>query len=171
MCSGCGVTLTTPDSSAGKRAKCPKCGGAIQIPDVQQEEIYEAESSLFSGLSEDEMTSGSVVSDERKPCPACGEMIVRDAVKCRYCGEIFDATLKKQEQKRQKKSTAAIEGEEMTTGDWVVAILCSGIGCIAGIVWMIQGKPKGKKMLMVSLAVQGFWVIVQVIAASMSQGR
>ena len=27
----------------------------------------------------------------------------------------------------------------------IVAILCSGIGCVDGIVWMIQGKPKGKR--------------------------
>ncbi len=169
LCSGCGVTLTTPDSSAGKHAKCPKCGGAIQIPSVQQEEIYEAESSPFSGLSAEEMTSGTVSEDERKPCPACGEMIVRDAVKCRYCGEIFDPTLKKQELKRLKKSAATIEGEDMTVGDWFVAILCSGIGCIAGIVWMIQGKPKGKKMLMVALAVQGFFIVLQLILAGLSR--
>jgi predicted RNA-binding Zn-ribbon protein involved in translation (DUF1610 family) len=159
-CAGCGVTLTAPDSSAGKRAKCPKCGGAIEIP--APEEIYEAEPAPLGGFSDYELEDRPAVTDDRRPCPACGEMIVRDAVKCRYCGEIFDPGLKKQEQKRLKREAVAEDDADMTTGDWVVAIICSGIGCIAGIVWIIQGKPKGKKMLLVSLAVQGFWVLVRV---------
>jgi predicted RNA-binding Zn-ribbon protein involved in translation (DUF1610 family) len=155
------VTLTTSDTAAGKRAKCPKCGGPIEIP-AAPEEVFEAEPPLLGGLSDYEMEAGPVTLNDRKPCPACGEMIVRDAVKCRYCGEIFDPALKKQEQKRVKRQAVAAEGEDMTTGDWAVAIICSGIGCIAGIVWIIQGKPKGKKMLLVSLAVQAVWVLVRV---------
>jgi hypothetical protein len=95
-------------------------------------------------------------------------MIVRDAVKCRFCGEVFDPVLKKQQQKAMK---ATGEDADLSTGEWVVAILCSGIGCIIGIIWMIQGKPKGKKMLLVSLAVQGFWFIVQVLLAVAGGGR
>ena len=45
--------------------------------------------------------------------------------------------------------------------EWVIAILCSGIGCIVGIVWMIQGKPKGKKMFLVSFCMQILWGIVR----------
>jgi len=170
-CAGCGVSLTTPDSSAGKWAKCPKCGQPIQIPEAKvEEEVLEAESSIFDGLSEEDMTAGAVIQDERRACPACGEMIVRGAAKCRFCGEIFDATLKQQEQKKRRKKKVATEDEDMSTGEWVIAILCSGIGCIVGIIWMIQGKPKGKKMLMVSLAVQGFWFVVQVILELAADG-
>jgi len=169
-CAGCGVSLKTPDSSAGKRAKCPKCGHAIEIPALPvAEEVFEAAPSLFDGLSEEELTAGEVSQEQRKPCPVCGEMIVRVAVKCRFCGEIFDSTLKKQEQKKQRKKARASEGGDMTTGDWFIAILCSGIGCIAGIIWMIQGKPKGKKMFLVSLCVQGFWVVVRVVLALLSE--
>ena len=32
-------------------------------------------------------------SGDRKPCPVCGEMIKEAARKCRFCGEILDATL------------------------------------------------------------------------------
>jgi hypothetical protein len=39
---------------------------------------------------------------------------------------------------------------DLEVGDWILAVLCSGIGCIMGIVWMVQGKPKGIKMFGVS---------------------
>ena len=32
----------------------------------------------------------------RRPCPICGEMIVAKAAKCRFCGEIFDESMKAQ---------------------------------------------------------------------------
>lgn len=31
-CPGCGQTIAAPDSAAGHKAKCPKCGGVIRIP-------------------------------------------------------------------------------------------------------------------------------------------
>ena len=43
------------------------------------------------------------------------------------------------------------EAEALSTGDLIVAVLCSGIGIIAGIVWMVQGKPKGMKMVGLSV--------------------
>lgn len=163
-CHGCGVTLTTPETSAGKRAKCPKCGSPIEIPAAT--DVYDAEPSLLDELSAYEMESTPARPDDRIPCRACGEMIVRDAVKCRFCGEIFDPTLRTHEHSRLKRRAIAEEGADMTTGDWFVAILCSGIGCIAGIVWIIQGKPKGKKMLLVSLIVQAALGLLQVAATS-----
>ncbi len=78
----------------------------------------------------------------------CGEMIVATAAKCRYCGEIFDPALKKA---KKKKTSRGGDEADLSAGDIVVGLLCSGIGCIAGIVWMIQGKPKGWKMLLLSI--------------------
>jgi len=170
-CPSCNATLKTAESSAGKKAKCPKCGGIIQIPAApappEEEYVLEAEVNPLAGFTEDELSSGPKTGDDRRPCPACGEMIVRDAVKCRFCGEIFDPVLKKKE---QKASRASQEGADMSTGDWFVAILCSGIGCIAGIIWMIQGKPKGSKMLIVSLAMNFIWVLVRLAIQAATQG-
>lgn len=176
-CPGCGTTLKTSEAHAGKKAKCPKCGGIIDIPALApppaNDDEYELEAEpAMRGFSDDELSPGpaqatpTADAGERRPCPACGEMIMRDAVKCRYCGEIFDPVLKKKEQKaRAANDTDAT----MSTGDWVLAILCSGIGCIVGIIWMIQGKPKGGKMVLVSIGMIVVWNIVQAVIVSLSQ--
>jgi predicted RNA-binding Zn-ribbon protein involved in translation (DUF1610 family) len=88
--------------------------------------------------------------DSRRPCPMCGEMIVTTAAKCRFCGEVFDATLKKAKSKKKKKKYDA-EDESLTGSEIAIGILCSLVGCIAGLVWMIQGKPKGLKMVGIAI--------------------
>ena len=71
----------------------------------------------------------------------------------------------------QVHALLAIEARlELTPGDWVFCILCGGIACIFGIVYAIQGKPKGLKMVGVSLLAQLFWGAVRVILeAALSQ--
>jgi hypothetical protein len=105
--------------------------------------------------------------ESRRPCPMCGEMILTTAAKCRYCGEIFDPALRKAERKRSKFGP---EAESLSTGDILVGLLCSGIGCIAGLVWMIQGKPKGLKMVGLSLMANIFWAIVSAVIRSGQPG-
>lgn len=160
-CNSCGKSLKAKDSAAGKRVKCPQCGDPITIPEAvyEAEEVGNGDSEYDDdygddyGYGDDQYDLGDDVAnapaaERRKPCPACGEMIVDKAVKCRFCGEIFDASLKK---KSRNRKGGGGDDEDLTTGDWVVAILCSGIGCIAGVVWMIQGKPKGGKMIVASV--------------------
>ena len=160
-CPDCGTKLNAKDSLAGRRVKCPSCGSAVQIPDAAADEVYEAEEVGdggefdFGGIDPSE---GEQLED-RKPCPACGEMIMRSAAKCRYCGEVFDPALKKREKKKRARESGDTD-EEMTTGDWVVAVLCPGIGCIAGIIWMIMGKPKGLKMTGISFGMAVFWNVI-----------
>ena len=156
-CGECGKTLKAPDSAAGKKAKCPQCSAVVLIP----EQIFDAEvvddNESSGGDPFDDLSGEEAEDDGRKPCPMCGEMIVANAAKCRFCKEIFDPKLKKA---AKKKSKGGDLDADMSTGDWVVALLCSGIGCIAGIIWMIQGKSKGAKMLGVSFGAGVFWNIV-----------
>lgn len=49
---------------------------------------------------------------------------------------------------------------EMTAIDWLLAILCSGIGCIVGIVYLAQGKPKATKMLIISIVMIIVWNVI-----------
>jgi len=180
-CNSCGKSLKAKDSAAGKRVKCPQCGDPISIPDDVydavgaggDDENSEYEDDYGDEYGDDQYDVGDEVANApsaatRKPCPACGEMIVDGAVKCRFCGEIFDAALKK---KARKAKSGGGDDDDMTTGDWVVACLCSGIGCIAGIIWMIQGKPKGTKMFGVSFLMTIFWNVVKLGLTAAVEGN
>lgn len=99
-CSHCQAKLQTDESKAGSRAKCPKCGGVIEIPSAASDGVLDAEiTGPLAGFAEEELTVEPPVARaggdvERKPCPMCGEMIVRDAVKCRFCGELLDKSMR-----------------------------------------------------------------------------
>jgi len=170
-CPACGKTLQAKDSAAGKLAKCPDCGGIITIPEavydaIDESDEFGADFGTDSGTGFDadyaaaeQQSPTAAVGSQRRPCPKCGEMIVTTAAKCRFCGEIFDSRLKQQ----QSRATISDADSNLSGGEWAVAILCSSIGCICGIVWMIQGKPKGLKMFGVSLAVSFFCGVVNTI--------
>jgi hypothetical protein len=194
-CESCGKTLTAPDSAAGKRVRCPNCQAIQRLPEAPASDVMEPEPILepeayapppsddpFEGMgapsepygmvAEPPPYPGSVGSsggggggEDRKPCPMCGEMIARTAMKCRFCNAIFDPKLQKLEYQR-RRNMGGPGDDDLTGGEWVLAIICSGIGCIMGIVWMIQGKPKGKKMFFVSLGMTVLWNIIRFAAES-----
>jgi hypothetical protein len=190
-CSQCGKLLSAPESAVGRKGKCT-CGAIVQVPPAAppEAEVLDAEVIPTAGIAgtppppppypQDDAGDYAMAPDpaaappppgageRRRPCPMCGEMIPMGAVKCRFCGEIFDPALKAAEQK--SKSVAAGD-EDLSAGEWVAAILCSGIGCIFGIVWMIQGKPKGKKMFLVSFAMSLIWTAIRAMLDQASRGR
>lgn len=170
-CSSCNSVFKAPDNAAGKKAKCPQCGGTIQIPLPEPEGVLEAEVAPDWGFDDEDFDVAPPTdvpeADKRKPCAMCGEMIALEAVKCRYCGEIFDPALKKKMKK--KKSKYSDDDADLSGGEWLLAILCSGIGCIMGIVWIIQGKPKGPKMLGVSFLAGICWNILSAILQAIAE--
>ncbi len=164
-CASCGKKLQVPDSTAGKRVKCPGCQAVLDVPrpGVMETEPAGIAESRPSRAAVDDASEAE--DSGKKPCPMCGEMIVATAAKCRFCGEIFDPELRAVEQKKKVPAADA----DMSVGDWVVAVLCSGIGCIAGIVWMIQGKPKGGKMLGVSFLFSVIWGVVRTVVVELAK--
>jgi predicted RNA-binding Zn-ribbon protein involved in translation (DUF1610 family) len=174
-CPGCGAKLKASDRAAGRTLACPKCGMSVNVaePVYEAEEIPDDPVQLPDdayGVDEPAPLSAGpgAAGGDRRPCPMCGEMILASAAKCRYCGEIFDPALKKAEALKGG-GAANVADADMTTGDWFVAILCSGIGCILGIVWMIQGKPKGKKMFAVSFVVNIVFGVIRVLIEQANQ--
>jgi predicted RNA-binding Zn-ribbon protein involved in translation (DUF1610 family) len=170
-CQQCGKKLNAPDDAVGKTSRCPQCGTPVTCP----EPIYDAE---LVDFPPDEMGQYADVSsgepyavaapvpgaaapeaptgEARRPCPMCGEMIVATAAKCRFCGEIFDPALVKARSSKRYGS----EDSSLTGGELALALLCSGIGCIFGLIWVIQGRPKGGKMLAISVVMAIFWNVI-----------
>lgn len=181
VCPGCGKNLQAPDSVAGKPLKCPSCQHVFTAPEsvvdaepTGREEVTAAPPAQARQRAEEETgytpERAEGGEEERRPCPMCGEMIKAEAAKCRFCGEIFDPELRRIEKRKAQRAKGADIDLDMTGGDWALAILCSGIGCILGVVWLIQGKPKGGKMLGVSFLFSLFWSAIRfAIEASMKQ--
>ena len=80
----------------------------------------------------------------------CGELIVAGAAKCRFCDEVFDSALRTANEKKKSRNYWP-EDEQLSGLEMVLGVLCSGISCIIGLIWMIQGKPKGLKMVGVAI--------------------
>lgn len=167
-CTACQRRVKAPDSLAGKKARCPTCQAVLDVPDavIEAEEMPAAYTAAPAqapaiGFNQPQIEP-ETGQESRRPCPMCGELIVTSAVKCRFCGEIFDPTLR-------RKSTSK-DDDEMNAMEWAVAILpCFNIGCILGIVYMVQGKSKGLKMLLISIGFQIFWGVVITIIGELGK--
>jgi hypothetical protein len=166
QCPSCGKELKAPEETAGRKGKCPHCAHPIQVP----EQVYEAEEVPVADAAADqeayalEPEAPQTPAENRRPCPACGELIMVTAVKCRFCGEIFDPTLRRAGRARSRKHS--YEDDNLSALDWVLCVLCGNIACIVAIVYMVQGKSKGWKMLAITLAIQFaigvFWAMIKV---------
>ncbi len=185
-CSSCGGVFNAPDTAGGKQAKCPKCGAAIQIPSpAPPQEVYEAE--VEPGLPpEVEPPADLPTTDDRKPCPMCGEMIQRSAVKCRFCGEIFDETLAKAERRKgpqarpgesveEAAKRLAAEKHDKTTA--IEIFLTSLFGCFApiiaiyGIVFLMR-RPyafKYKGLAIAGTIIHCCWTLLLIVSLVLGQ--
>ncbi len=173
-CQSCRGKFNAPDSAAGKKTKCPTCGGVIQIPTpAPAEEILEAEpvpASVYS--DEDFEVEAPVVPPEQadtKPCPMCGETIQRSALKCRHCGEIFDPLLKDAARKRGAGESAD-QTQDKTNA--IVIFVTSILGCFSpivavyGIVFLLR-RPYPfpyKGLAIAGTIIHCFWTAILVLS-------
>jgi DNA-directed RNA polymerase subunit M/transcription elongation factor TFIIS/uncharacterized membrane protein len=86
-CPHCDKLLKTPDDKAGVRANCPGCGQTVTVPDLAAEATHADESFAEVEHQPDSPDSEITSTDDTKPCPMCGALIKRAAVRCRFCGE------------------------------------------------------------------------------------
>jgi predicted RNA-binding Zn-ribbon protein involved in translation (DUF1610 family) len=104
--------------------------------------------------------AASASGEATKPCPYCGESILASAKKCRFCGEYTDPKQRKEMEKA--KAAAAAADDDLTWVEILFTVLCYPIGCILSIVWIIQGKKKGGKLLLLSFIVMMLWGLLRV---------
>ena len=198
-CPNCGKVVRAPDSAAGKRGKCPQCATVIDIPfaapeapaapaaptpkkkpapvppPVDDDDVYDAEEASDDGDDEgvfeaapakkkSAKNSEEVGDEDRRPCPACGEMIRSTAKKCRYCDEVFDKKL-------ANRKKAAKSDDELSAGDIAFCLIpcVSGLACIFGLVYGIQGKSRGWKMMGLSFAASVVWQILFAIIGQLGK--
>jgi predicted RNA-binding Zn-ribbon protein involved in translation (DUF1610 family) len=109
QCPHCGKKLKAPDNAVGKTSTCPGCGNKVTCPepvyDADVVEMTPLESPAVDPYADlgteeaygvvDMQPIAEPSTESRRPCPMCGEMILTTAAKCRFCGEVFDPTLKK----------------------------------------------------------------------------
>jgi hypothetical protein len=173
-CPSCKGSFNAPDNAAGKRAKCPTCGGVIQIPTPAAEEILEAEPEPISPYTDDdfavEAPPALPAADDTKPCPMCGERIQRNAIKCRHCGEVFDPLLKQAARKSAKGSGDSAQDSQDKTNS-IVIFVTSLIGCfspivaIYGVIFLLN-RPYSfplKWMAIVGTLIHCFWTVMLII--------
>lgn len=123
----------------GKRGLCPRCRAPIEVPD-EAPEAYSGKQ--VGGPVEDAPVTpaanppSSGVRDTR-PCPACGESILRAAQKCRFCGEFLDG--------RRRSPTGGASGER-PANHLVQAIFTALCCCVPfGIVSIVYATQVDSK--------------------------
>ena len=145
-CESCGRELKVRDDAAGKRVRCPDCNTMIEIPaadtamdaEIVDDNPFAAGDIKSTGDTADEAT------EDRRPCPACGEMIKSAASKCRFCGEVFDPSLKK-----RKSSGGGGRSDSSHSpagpGKRLVGVLADGFAALMlmapGIGLVVAGMP------------------------------
>ncbi len=92
----------------------------------------------------DEQLSGPAYKD----CAYCGEKVLASAIKCRHCGEFFDAA---KVPPRSKAAAKVASVDDPNPAEYFVALLLAPIGLIIGLVWAAQKQPKAKGMLKTSV--------------------
>ncbi len=146
-CRQCGATMHVACHEA--RGGCARCGPAQAAASA-------------AGLPPAAATVQPPPIPGTVACRFCREQIMAGSRKCRFCGEYQSEADRILMQNR----TVAASGDSKLSGwEIAVAILTCNIGCIVAIVYMVQGKPKGWKMLLINIGAQIvfgiLWAVIQ----------
>jgi Trypsin-like peptidase domain len=158
----CGARVKMPPSVAGKKVRCPKCGGVLSVPEAAAEPSPPASSAALKSFGAEapkvpkaEMPKAAPPST--KSCLYCGEQILASAKKCKHCGEFIEdeevagsPALPTRRLAPAAKVAAPDPNSDPNPAEYFAAILLAPVGLIIGGVWAAMKLPKAKKMIQVS---------------------
>ncbi len=155
-CPSCGAKLALSEEFAGGEVRCPKCGVASVAPAAVE--------TIAEGPTE---TAAAVPGRNQRPCPACSEPYDAWTPRCPHCDEWYDDAVRRKHGIEPADCTPD-DDEYLTPLDWVIGIFCSSVGCVLTVVYLCQGKPKWKKLFLISLGMQ---VLLSVVVSAARRGR
>lgn len=190
-CQSCGKQLRLRDSLEGKTVACPDCQAAIKVrtkrtkptkgkksqsrppaaarPKARRrtrpkrQPDYEEDFDLVESAPRSALPTRSSSRRKRKPCRACSEMILASASVCRFCGEDF----RRKRRSSPSRSRSRSNDEEMSGVDALMVVICPGIGFLFALVYLVQGKPKGAKLMLAIFALWGLLILASLVVNSM----
>ena len=164
ICPKCGVQIELGDDVFNCRAcnssmhqACHTAVGGCANPACPETKVGREGSPVSPSPVAAPPAAAVPMAADEKPCRFCGERIKVGAVKCRFCNEFQSET------DRGKTQASSPADEKLNAWEILLGILCAGVGCIVGIVYIIQGKKKGWKLLLLSIIA---WIIFCIIRAA-----
>lgn len=186
----CGKTFKVKDEHAGKKGKCPDCGSIVLIPFPEEAplDIDEVNWDAMNDLEAKGTPQASpgrlerqyapapppppmappmaVAMEGRATCPTCSQIISARALKCEFCGTAFHSGFARQ--KTLSYATPSGRGSDVDRGltgmDWVLIIVCPGIGFIVGIVRVCMGR--GATLLIASFIASAIYTGIKLAIAA-----
>ena len=158
LCAGCSSEIHLGDEVYN----CPDCDSSMHL------DCYEKAGSCASKSCRSKaaapsagpvaVSEGDQIPAGHIPCKFCGEAIREGARKCRFCGE-FQSQAERRVRKNRRRSS--VDDEKLSVIEILICIFCSGIACIVGLIYVIQGKKKGWKMILISLIAALVWTLIR----------
>src|SRR5205085_12524631 len=111
-CPSCAARFKAPDSAAGRKAKCAKCGASLVVGQLAT--VAATEQPILAEVADDEFFNSieqHIAPQTTKRCRFCGEEILATAIKCKHCGEMLDqraATAQPRKPKRRSLGRLAL---------------------------------------------------------------